>query len=393
MLVSLITSNSAVNHVLIPNPKTCRSLFYIPYLSFWGYSLSIILALLFTLNFAHAQDNKAAAAVSGAKPQSTQAETTKKTDIYRTIADELLKNCEGADKKIAVAGFSYSDGRDSMDGGVVGERITTELVKTKKFKIIERKQIEKVLEELKLQRSGLIDSASAKNIGKMLGADWVVVGTLTELPDKQIELNTRMVGVESGEIINASINRIKKDWMDQYKELLAEKAIWHPAAKEASTQPIRRPRVMVFLSDVDRGILRQESVSEKTLQSRLKEKGFVVISTKLFGHDRIVGLRKALKQDAAATRAQWSNATDLIVWGETQTQPGTSGVRGMYSCVAEASIELILSEKNGEIDQPALKPVKGFGSTLERACLAALKTAGVEWGDQIALQIDGKKEN
>ena len=112
------------------------------------------------------------------------AQAEAKTNIYRTITDDLLKDCTGVNKTIAVAGFSYSDGRDSRDGGVVAERITTELVKLKKFKVIERKEIEKVFEELKLQRSGAIDSDSAKDIGKMLGADWVVVGTLTELPDK-----------------------------------------------------------------------------------------------------------------------------------------------------------------------------------------------------------------
>ncbi|HAF96067.1 MAG: hypothetical protein A2021_01570 [Elusimicrobia bacterium GWF2_52_66] len=153
----------------------------------------------------------------------TAAPTAKnKADIYQTIAGELLKDCTGAGKAVAVAGFSYSDGRDSRDGGVVAERITTELVKSKKFKVIERKEIEKVFEELKLQRSGAINPDSAKEIGQMLGADWVVVGTLTELPDKQLELNTRLVSVESGEIINAAKTQIKKDWLDQYKKLLEE---------------------------------------------------------------------------------------------------------------------------------------------------------------------------
>lgn len=101
-----------------------------------------------------------------------------KANVYKTIAAELLKNCAGTDKKIAVADFTYSDGRDSRDGGVVSERITTELVKSKKFKVVERNKLEKVLEELKLQYTGMIDSDSVKNIGKMTGADWVVLGTL-----------------------------------------------------------------------------------------------------------------------------------------------------------------------------------------------------------------------
>ena len=159
---------------------------------------------------------------AGVKLQNARAETKNKTDVYQTIAGDLLKDCTGADKAVAVAGFSYSDGRDSRDGGVVAERITTELVKAKKFKVIERKEIEKVFEELKLQRSGAINSDSVKEIGKMLGADWVVVGTLTELPDKHLELNTRLVAVESGEIINAATTPIKKDWMDQYRKLLSE---------------------------------------------------------------------------------------------------------------------------------------------------------------------------
>jgi len=148
--------------------------------------------------------------------------TDVKTNIYQTITGDLLKDCTGVDKKIAVAGFSYSDGRDSHDGGVVAERITTELVKAKKFKVIERKEIEKVFEELKLQRSGAIDTDSAKEIGKMLGADWLVVGTLTELPDKKLELNTRLVSVDSGEIQAATSGNVIKDWMDQYKKMLAE---------------------------------------------------------------------------------------------------------------------------------------------------------------------------
>ena len=40
-----------------------------------------------------------------------QVEATNKTNVYQTFAGEFLKNCEGTDKKIAVAGFAYSDGR------------------------------------------------------------------------------------------------------------------------------------------------------------------------------------------------------------------------------------------------------------------------------------------
>ncbi len=186
-----------------------------------GLQIAKLLAVILLVPaFAGAQEKMSA----GAGQPAAQAEPGNIADGYRTVAGELLKNCEGADKKIAVAGFSYPDGRDSGDGGIVAERITAELVKAGKIKVIGRKEIEKVSDDLKLQRSAAIYPDSAKAIGKLLGADWVVVGTLAELPDKQLELNARLVGARSGEILSAASGRLKKDWLERYRVLLYEKS-------------------------------------------------------------------------------------------------------------------------------------------------------------------------
>lgn len=147
---------------------------------------------------------------------------TYKGGAYRALLGELLENCTGVDKKIAVANFAYLDEKTSGDGSVVSERLTTELVKLRKFKVTERTEIAKVFTELKLQSSGAMDADSVKSAGKLLGADWMIVGTLTELPGRQIEVNARLVGVESGEIINACSVKVKKDWRDKAREPEAE---------------------------------------------------------------------------------------------------------------------------------------------------------------------------
>ncbi|MBU2573710.1 MAG: tetratricopeptide repeat protein [Elusimicrobia bacterium] len=139
---------------------------------------------------------------------------------YKKIVTDLIRNIENPQSSIAVVGFSYSDGRDSRDGIVISERITTELVKLKKFTVVERKELEKVLQELKLGQTGLIDINSTQDIGKMVGAESVIVGTLTEMPDGKLELNARIVAVGSGTVISAISSEIKKDWLDQYKQLL-----------------------------------------------------------------------------------------------------------------------------------------------------------------------------
>jgi curli biogenesis system outer membrane secretion channel CsgG len=96
---------------------------------------------------------------------------------------------------------------------VVSERVTTELIRLGKLKVVERKEIEKVLRELKLQMSGQIDQDSTKRLGKMLGADLLVIGTMTELPGKKLELNARLAGVESGEAYSAVSGQVEKNWI------------------------------------------------------------------------------------------------------------------------------------------------------------------------------------
>lgn len=143
-------------------------------------------------------------------------------DDYKRIVSELCVTMEKSTSSIAVVGFSYSDGRDSKDGVVVAERVSTELIRLNKYPIVERQELEKVLKELNLQRTGLIDPSSSKDIGKMLGASSVVLGTLTELPENSIELHVRIVEVETGKVLNATSGVIKKDWLEQYRKNLEE---------------------------------------------------------------------------------------------------------------------------------------------------------------------------
>ena len=137
----------------------------------------------------------------------------KNADEYGPLVGGLLQGYQGGGKTIAVTGFSYADGRVSLDGEVVAARFTTELIKLKKLTVVERKEIQKMLGELKLQNAGAINPESAKKLGKMLGADLLVVGTMAELPGNILELNVRLAGVESGAAIGAVSGQVKKDWL------------------------------------------------------------------------------------------------------------------------------------------------------------------------------------
>lgn len=138
----------------------------------------------------------------------------KNAEEYGSLVASLLRAYKGGANTIAVAGFSYADGHESTDGRIIAERFTTELINRSQLKVVERKEIEKVLTELKLQNTGAIDPESAKNIGHMLGADLLVIGGIVELPDKVLELNIRLASVESGAAVAAVNGRVLKDWVN-----------------------------------------------------------------------------------------------------------------------------------------------------------------------------------
>jgi curli biogenesis system outer membrane secretion channel CsgG len=87
-------------------------------------------------------------------------------------------------KRIAVSRFR--DYKDYPGCGVgVADMLATALVKTGKFSVIERKEIEEVLKEQKLGMSDLVTPETAPQVGKLLGVELLVVGSVSELGTKK----------------------------------------------------------------------------------------------------------------------------------------------------------------------------------------------------------------
>jgi curli biogenesis system outer membrane secretion channel CsgG len=135
---------------------------------------------------------------------------------YRLVARAMT---EGAEKKeirrVAVFGFSSESGEATRASAIVTERLTTELAGSPKVQVIERGRLEEVLREQNLGSRGVVDSATAKRIGNILGADAVVTGTVIELSDKKVEVNARLVDTQDARIIKAVSRTVAKDWEDK----------------------------------------------------------------------------------------------------------------------------------------------------------------------------------
>ena len=100
---------------------------------------------------------------------------------FSTNADAQLK------KRIAVSRFDDRSGSGYNHVGVgVADMLTTALVKSGKFVVIERAEFDKVLEEQKLGQSGVVTPESAPKVGKALGVELLVIGSVSEFGTKQM---------------------------------------------------------------------------------------------------------------------------------------------------------------------------------------------------------------
>lgn len=84
----------------------------------------------------------------------------------------------------------------------VTDLLSTELVNTKMFEVVERMQVAKILNEQGFQQTGVTDSAAAAEVGKLLNTKRVVIGTLGKL-GKKLVITIKIVDVEKANILFA----------------------------------------------------------------------------------------------------------------------------------------------------------------------------------------------
>jgi Curli production assembly/transport component CsgG len=86
-------------------------------------------------------------------------------------------------------------------GNYLTDKLTNEVYMTSSAKVIERSQLQKVINEQHLSLRAIFDAASVKRIGSLLGVDAVIMGTYAEMGLDFIEVNVRSVAVETAEVI------------------------------------------------------------------------------------------------------------------------------------------------------------------------------------------------
>ena len=158
--------------------------------------------------------NEHASKLSPSSASSTAAFAIDSNGLDR-LADNLHKQCEAKPAlkskmesgQVAIARFSLINiAAKSVSDNVV-ENLYTAMIKGG-FSLVERGQLDKVLDELKVQDSGAVDPATAQKIGKLSGCDIILLGSVSD--QGLIVINARMMDTATGKSLVAERVELQK---------------------------------------------------------------------------------------------------------------------------------------------------------------------------------------
>lgn len=122
------------------------------------------------------------------KPQAFAVGTTLKLQVPKKI--------------IAIVDFEVIRGREKEAGRVTLEGLTSALIDSGHFIVVERTKLKPIMNELELSLSGLTNEPPEKIIGKLFTADLILTGTLAEISGVW-DINLRLVNVRTGQAMAA----------------------------------------------------------------------------------------------------------------------------------------------------------------------------------------------
>ena len=124
-----------------------------------------------------------------------------KIDKDIKIILEKLCNAKAAGPKLKIAVFEFKNrGYYAYwyDMAIdLSDMIITKLINSGKFDVVERSQLERIMEEKALAQSGVVEEKEAVAVAQLAGADIILIGSANALSGK-IEADARIVDIKTG---------------------------------------------------------------------------------------------------------------------------------------------------------------------------------------------------
>jgi TolB-like protein len=109
-------------------------------------------------------------------------------------------------------GGSYGQGKedfDALERGIAGMMIS-ELSQNPAARVVERQEVQRLIDEQNLGAQGRVDPQTAAKVGKLVGARYVILGTFIDFYG-DFRVDVRLVNTETSEIVKTESERMQRD--------------------------------------------------------------------------------------------------------------------------------------------------------------------------------------
>ncbi|HUT10598.1 MAG TPA: CsgG/HfaB family protein [Thermoguttaceae bacterium] len=179
-------------------------------------------------------------------------------------------------------------------GAQVTDLLFAELVADERMYLVDREDLDEILKELELSRSGMVKSSEAAQVGQLTGAKILLTGSVIQV-DGKLYLVAKIIGTETTRVLGASVKGNVRDELDALTgqladevartiETRAEDLIAKPRTREDRLAAVKealgnaeRPIVKVTVSERHVGQATIDPAAETEIILFCKEAGFEVI--------------------------------------------------------------------------------------------------------------------
>lgn len=196
--------------------------------------------------------------------------------VFALIALPGIRAEEDEDKRLYVAVVDFRDNSGKkLDniGEASSEILGTLLSQTEKFNVLERSKLNAIMTEQGLSMSGLVDSEkSAIQVGKLLGASYIITGSVISLTTNTVKF--KGYGVESEKVItemnvNVKILNIITGKIEYAGLFPAKEEVLNAAASTQSTGTDRKLLTKALKSAVSELVKKIDAKNIKNIEKVL----------------------------------------------------------------------------------------------------------------------------
>jgi TolB-like protein len=123
---------------------------------------------------------------------------------------------------VAVGDFENRSERMFLDSWAqkIPQFLQSELSGNPDIELVERRNLQILMDEKALSQSGLIDSSAAKAVGRLAHAQYLITGSVDEA-DGRIRIDAQVINTSTGKVFNEKVQSESDDHLNDMVKLLA----------------------------------------------------------------------------------------------------------------------------------------------------------------------------